>query len=531
MTAVLFPLFIKEQRREVEDKLHDTAVILKAGLATNDLSFLDDIQSEIIGMRMTIIDKSGAVVFDNQEDISTLDNHANRQEVHAAFQDGSGQSRRLSATLSQELYYYALKLDDTHVLRVAVATSSVYQSAGRIAFFGLAYLALLGVILFYITSRQTNRLVAPINNMDLERLDVDEVYDELLPLVRRIGDQQKEITQQVTTLNERNKTFAAITNAMHEGLFLLDSYKRIIFMNTAAERILQITYTEKLPFIQYVRNDELQAIIGRATNGEQITELIKLHEQYHLISVSPLREQGVAVLLQDVHEKTLHEDLRRSFSANVSHELKTPLQSISGYAELIEMGIAEEHKIPEFAKKIHEESLRLLTLINEIILLSKIDEGNVEQQEELVRIEDVVASVLQKLQSRLKVKEIQVTTDVEHFEMMGSKTLLYELIFNLCENALKYGRVGGKLAVQLETLDEGALLVITDDGIGIPKDMQERIFERFYRATTSIDGEIIEGTGIGLSLVKHIAQHYGITIHVESAVGDGTRVELLFPEQ
>ncbi|MBR4291780.1 MAG: PAS domain S-box protein, partial [Oscillospiraceae bacterium] len=506
-------------------QLGDELTIAQNGLEQYGEDYLDALSKG--SFRFTWIEKSGMVLHDTQTSYETMDNHADREEIKEAFAYGCGESQRYSNTLTTKMLYKAVKLQDGSVLRISAAQDSV---------FALLLEILLPLVLIYVIAiaaslmlarRMAKRIVNPLNDLDLENPLSCNTYDEISPLLHRIEKQNKQISSQVALLKEKTDQFEQTTSSMSEGLVLLDSEGKILSINPAAARLFETSKAcVGLDFLVLDRSQAMSKGVKQALSKERCDFHITKHGSEYQIGISPILSEnrllGAVVLAFDVTEQVNAQRNRQEFTANVSHELKTPLQSILNSAQLLQSGLVKPEDNAKFTGYICSEAERLLNLINDIIRLSQLDESG-EFPQESVNLYAVTSQVLQTLLPAADSRNITVELLGEHTVITGVRQLAYELIYNLCDNAIRYNEDGGKVTV---TVGKDSVTV-KDTGIGIPKEHQARIFERFYRVDKSHSRET-GGTGLGLSIVKHAAQQLGAIIELESEPNIGTTVIVKF---
>ena len=506
-------------------QLGNELTIAQNGLEQYGEDYLDALSKG--NFRFTWIEKSGTVLHDTQTSYETMDNHADREEIKEAFAYGSGESQRYSNTLTTKMLYKAVKLQDGSVLRISAAQDSVFALLLEI----LLPLALIYVIAIVVSlmlaRRMAKRIVNPLNDLDLDNPLSCNTYDEISPLLHRIEKQNKQISAQVAQLKEKTDQFEQTTSSMSEGLVLLDSEGKILSINPAAARLFETSKAcVGLDFLVVDRSQAMSGGVKQALAKQHCDFHITKHGSEYQIGISPIvsgnRLLGAVVLAFDVTEQVNAQRNRQEFTANVSHELKTPLQSILNSAQLLQSGLVKPEDVQKFTGYICSEAERLLQLINDIIRLSQLDESG-EFPQESVNLYAVTSQVLQTLLPAADSRNITVELLGEHTVITGVRQLAYELIYNLCDNAIRYNKDGGKVTV---TVGKDSITV-KDTGIGIPKEHQARIFERFYRVDKSHSRET-GGTGLGLSIVKHAAQQLGAIIELESEPNIGTTVIVKF---
>ena len=530
ITGVLYEHF----ESAMLDQMRTTASFVEQGVKEDGMKYLDEMSSS--QCRITWIEADGTVKFDNRSDPSTMENHADRAEVKEALENESGTSIRRSSTLSEHTLYYAKRMQDGTVLRLAMSQRSVLFLMGGmispVVFIFLAACALAGVLSY----RVSKKIVKPLGSIDLQHPEQVETYDELSPFLQRIAAQNREIRSQMEEIRKQQQEFSMITENMSEGLFVVDRNYQILSYNRSAVRIFGMA-PESVPenLLAVNRSEGFRSVVDSALKGRHAQENLELDGRVYQIIASPVCQQedaldlvGAVILTLDVTEKEAQEQYRREFTANVSHELKTPLTSISGIAEIIRNGIVRPEDIPHFAGKIYDESQRLITLIGDIIKLSRLDENQVPMERESVDLLETARDVVQQLASVARKNGVTLVTNGSHGVVNGVRQVLGEMVYNLCENAVKYNRPGGRVWVDVRQAADHVELCVKDTGIGIPAAEQGRIFERFYRVDKS-HSKAVGGTGLGLSIVKHGAALHHAAIHVDSEPGEGTAITLTCP--
>ncbi len=486
--------------------------------------------------RFTWIAADGSVIYDTNADADSLENHSDREEFKAALETGAGESVRYSNTLMQKTMYAARRLDDGTVLRVSVSTATVGALLLGVTQPMLAVLAAALILSAILAKHISRRVVAPLNELDLEHPldDSNAAYEELAPVLGRINRQRSQINSQLRELRRRTDEFAQVTGSMREGLVLLNEQGYILSMNPAARNIFAVEGDcAGKDFLTVDRSCDMSAAVRSAMESGHV----RLHERHggriYQIDVSRIDSDGAAIgtviLVFDVTEQESAEQMRREFTANVSHELKTPLQGIIGSAELIENGMVQPEDMPRFVGHIRAEAQRLVTLIGDIIRLSQLDEGDVLPKERLDLLE-VAQGAADDLQAEAEKKNVHLSVSGEPAELEGVRQLIYEVAYNLGDNAIKYNVDGGSVSINVSSDGKNAKLTVSDTGIGIAAEDQSRIFERFYRVDKSHSKES-GGTGLGLSIVKHAVQYHGGRISMDSAPGKGTSMSVILPIQ
>lgn len=526
--GVLYDYFGRIERTRLADELEIAAAAVEEG-GTDALARLSSER-----YRLTLIAKNGDVLYDTKAGGSLSENHAERSEVKDALKTGDGESTRYSATFMEKTVYRAKRLDDGSVLRISLASATVgLLAVGLIQ--PILFVALIALVLsIFLAKRLSKSIVAPLNDLDLEHPLDNETYPEISPLLGRINRQNIKIADQMENLKRKTDEFGQITENMREGLVLLDDKGTVLSINRAAKTIFGAGDSSVgLDFLAVERSHEVSSAVEEAfASGHSDARIERNGRVYSLDidrTVSDGKVLGTLILVFDITDKESAERMRREFTANVSHELKTPLQGIIGSADLIREGLVKPEDMPHFVGRIHDEAERLVTLIEDIIRLSRLDEGgNIVFDEKSVNLGEVAAEAVNSLGTAAKAKNIAVTLDDKGAAMRGSSRLLYEIVYNLCDNAIKYGREGGYVHVTVESGDGKAVLTVKDNGIGIAPEHQARVFERFYRVDKSRSRKS-GGTGLGLSIVKHaVAVHHG-EISLDSRLGEGTEIKISFP--
>lgn len=516
------------------DQLRTTAQFAEQGVEREGMAYFDDLHAR--NCRVTWIAADGTVKYDNRSDPKTMENHADRQEVREAMENDSGTSVRRSSTLSEHTMYYAKRLSDGTVLRLSMSQRSVLFLMGGmlspLVFIFLAACLLAGVLSY----RVSKKIVKPLSEIDLKHPEQVETYDELSPFLQRIAAQNREIDARMAEIRKQQQEFSMITENMSEGLFVVDRNYQILSYNKSAMQIFGMDPGQEHENLLAVnRSEGFRNAVDSALKGRHTQENLELNGRVYQIIANAVCQPdfaedmvGAVILVLDVTEKEAQEQYRREFTANVSHELKTPLTSISGIAEIIRNGIVKPEDIPHFAGKIYDESQRLITLIGDIIKLSRLDENQVPMERETVDMLEMARDVVQQLSSVARKSGVTLVANGTHGQVQGVRQVLGEMVYNLCENAVKYNRAGGRVWVDVQQVADHVVLRVKDTGIGIPAAEQGRIFERFYRVDKS-HSKAVGGTGLGLSIVKHGAALHHATISVSSEPEQGTEITLTFP--
>lgn len=525
ITGVLYHYFGNVQEEQLKDELS------LAASATEQLgeSYLESLESD--RYRLTLVAADGTVIYDSHADALTMENHADREEVKEALAYGKGSSSRQSATLTEQTIYEAVRLENGNVLRISVSRATaialVLGMVQPIAF----VIAIAFCLSSWLADRMAKRVVEPLNKLNLDKPMENDVYEELSPLLRRIHAQHMEIKSQMQKLRQKQDEFDQIISNMKEALVLLDSSGRILSINPAAMTLFNTDINSiGQDFLTVERRQKMSQALGRTREqGHSDFRDTKNGKEYQF-DLSRIdsdgKNHGVVILAFDITEQVNAEKHRQEFTANVSHELKTPLQSIIGSAELMENGIVKEDDIPRFVGRIRKEASRLVILIDDIIRLSQLDEG-ADMPREDVCLRNIAEEVCETLSDAAKKKNISLNISGDDGVICGARRLLHEIVYNLCDNAIKYNREGGSVDISVEEKAGTVCFSVKDTGIGIPSEHQDKIFERFYRVDKSHSKQS-GGTGLGLSIVKHAVQYHNGKIIIESEPDKGTTISVLF---
>ncbi len=516
-------------KEDLKSNTYILAEFLSISASGDEVSYLEQIDKTKIQERITLIDPSGKVVFDTEKDPLQLENHIDRPEIIDAKKNGFGESVRFSVTLGTYTHYFSLLLSSGDVLRISQTSDNVYRIVfERLPYVLSLYLIIL-VFMYYLSGKLTKRTLKPLNNFEFGKTDITEIYDELSPFIKRINHQKVEIEKQVAMLKERSDTISSIMENMKEGLILLTLDSKIISANKSVLNIF--SSKEDLTgknVIELTRNPKILEAIKNACEGNPHDIILEINGAFYSIFFNPVSDIGIMVLLHDITEKILAESKRKEFSANVSHEVKTPLTTIMGYAEMLSCGMAKKQDTIEFYNKIKNEAGRLLNLIEDIILLSELDEDSITKTFEKFDLKELLLEVCQGLALKAEKNNISLNIKGDGQFINANRTFIYNMTSNLIDNAIKYNKQGGFVNVETCENDGNILLIIEDNGIGIPKNQQDRIFERFYTVDKSRSKKR-GGTGLGLSIVKHIAQYHNASIELTSELNCGTIIKITFP--
>ena len=512
--------------------LRDELTLAASGVSQGGENYLDTIDSN--RYRLTWIAPDGTVLYDTQADASTMENHAAREEVQQALTTGEGESSRYSQTLLEKTIYVAKRMDDGSVLRICVS-----QQTLAVLLLGMVQpvlVILIAAVIFsaLLAKRLSRRIVEPLNAIDLDHPLEAKAYDEIAPLLSRINRQHEQIDDQLRDLQRKTDEFTHITQSMPEGLVLLDNKNVILSINPSASKLFSAQAgCVGQNFLTLDRSTDVSQAIDRARETGHSETRVELSGRIYQFDISRIESAGekigAVLLCFDITERETAEQARREFTANVSHELKTPLQGIIGSAELIENGMVKPEDMPRFIGHIRTEAQRLVALIADIIRLSQLDEG-VEMPKENVELLSLAGEVAEDLRAAADKASVTITTDGQSSVVFGVRRLLYEMLYNLCDNAIKYNRPGGSVRIHVENREQEAAISVLDTGIGIAPEHQSRIFERFYRVDKS-HSKASGGTGLGLSIVKHAAMYHGGKVALESEPGRGTEIRVTLPKE
>ena len=514
------------------EQLRTQTALASQGISFEGKDYFENLKTS--NVRITWVDNKGQVLYDTQSDAKHMKNHANRQEIKEAIKSGYGESTRWSATLTEKSIYAAQRLNNGTIVRLSVAQQTIfYLLLGMIS--PLAIIILLAIILSVLIARYIAKKVSePLNNIDLDHPLSNDSYEEITPLLRRLDSHQAKIQHQKLLLQKRQKEFDTIISKIKEGMILLDDQARIVSINAEASKLFQINDDWHGRFMMEVSRDlTLKDLIDQGLKGKKKEANIGIENNHYRVLVRPTtdnnRVTGLVVLLFDVTDQLQMEQLQREFTANVSHELKTPLHVISGYSELLANQMVPNEEVPQFAAKIHKESERLVKLVEDIINLSHLDEQE-KLPQETVNLYDLTQKVLEGLQAKADKKHIQINFNGEEAILRGNPVLLNSLVYNLCDNAITYNHEKGQVNVTLKNSPDTITLEVSDTGLGIAEKDKKRIFERFYRVDKS-RSKIVGGTGLGLSIVKSALDFHNGSIKVDSHMGQGTTMTVLLHKQ
>ena len=529
ITFVVSQDFFNETKKELSQE----ARYISMGLASGGDDYLNKIAAENTGdVRVTLIDSDGTVLFDNQAEARTLENHAMRREVMEAIANGSGEEERFSDTLDKTTYYYAVRLEDGKILRLARTIDSIYKSVMQMMPFMLGIVILVAALASVVARRLTKNLVQPLDDVNLDEPLDNDTYDELAPFLTRIAKQKRQLSKNLAKLRSKQEELTIITNNMNEGMVLLNGHQNVLFINESAAKIFGFDAKDVIGknILTVDRAQEVQDLLQKVAAAGSGEGLYEKDQRFYQLSGSSVNGSGSVILIYDVTEKMAAEQMRREFSANVSHELKTPLQSILGYAEIMKNGLVKDEDKQRFLERIHAEAENMIELIQQIMELSRLDEN--KSVGDFVDVD--LYAMAQNIAARLKYKADKrgITLDVagSNAVVCGVQSVLSEVVYNLVDNAIKYNKDNGSVSVKVADGADEVTVSVSDTGIGIGAADRERVFERFYRADKSHNKET-GGTGLGLSIVKHGVLYHKGRVDLESELGKGTTITIVLPKK
>lgn len=518
---------------ETKKELAQEARYISMGLESGGNDFLNKIAAENgSNVRITLIDKDGIVLFDNQAEAKTLENHAMRQEIMEAVAVGAGEAERFSDTLDKTTYYYAVRLEDGKILRLARTIDSIYKSVLQMLPIMGGIVIVVAFLASVVARRVTLNLVKPLDQVNLDEPLDNETYDELAPFLTRIAKQKRQLSKNLKKLRGKQEELTIITNNMNEGLVLLNGQQNVLFINESAAKIFGFSAKEVIGrnILTVDRAQEVQDLLQKVSQAGKGEGLYEKDGHFYQLSGSSVNGSGSVILIYDVTEKMTAEKLRREFSANVSHELKTPLQSILGYAEIMKNGLVKDEDKQRFLERIHAEAGNMIELIQNIMELSRLDENKTLDEFEDVDLLKLAQSVTLRLKHKAQTKGVTLDVSGSSACVCGVQSILSEVLYNLVDNSIKYNKDNGKVDIKVQDGSEEVTVSVSDTGIGIGAADRERVFERFYRADKSHSKEI-GGTGLGLSIVKHGVLFHKGRVELESEPGVGTTITFVLPKK
>lgn len=523
-TSIIYSYFNKLQVTQLKAELE----LVKNTVNNVGTEYFENYNSTVF--RFTVINKDGTVIYDTVADATQMENHAGREEIAEAFELGYGSSARSSSTMTQKTYYEAVLLESGDVLRISVnQLTPGALIVGMLPLIGVI-IVIAGILSFVLSSKMTSKIIEPLNEIDLENTAEKNSYEELSPIFIKLNKQRRQIKQNMAEMRRKSDEFEQITSSMSEGLILLDEKGMILSINNACKKIYAVSDdVVGNNLLQIDRTIQMSKAVKEALDGKRSAFNQSKDGCEYQFNVNPIesggKQLGVVILAFDITDKAFAERNRREFTANVTHELKTPLQSIIGSAELLESGLVKPEDTGRFIGNIHKEAARLVSLINDIIRLSQLDENN-ETVNETINLREVAQEVVEVLALPAAQKNIDIELNAKECTITGVRRYIYEIFYNICDNAIRYNVEGGKVTIDISHEQDKNIIVIRDTGIGIDVEHHARIFERFYRVDKSHSKET-GGTGLGLSIVKHAVIHHGGKIEMESSLGKGTTIKVI----
>lgn len=536
--ALIMGLLFHFFEKQIQKELANEAGFLAHALENEGAGYFDSFDNKnnrLAGNnRITWIYENGTVLFDSRADVSELDNHADRDEIKTAMKEGKGMSTRYSKTLTEKTVNYAIRLSDGSILRVSTEQYTVVTILMGMLQPILFIMFVALILTLVLSARVSKAIIEPINKLDLEIPENNDTYEELTPLLRKIADQKETIGEQLADARKKQKEFNLITENMSEGFLVIDADANLLTYNSAALNLLEITPPADRSVLLFCRAKEFRGVISDVLSGIKAENTMVREERSYSLIANPVYEKesviGAVVVILDITEREKRDMLRREFTANVSHELKTPLTSISGFAELMKAGDVLENDVTDFSKSIYDEAQRLITLVNDIIKISELDGQSIPYEKETVDLYELSKEVIGRLEKEADKKNITFHLIGGRAEIIGVHKILEEMLYNLCDNAIKYNKENGTVDVLVNQTGDGVNVIVRDTGIGIPISHQDRVFERFYRVDKS-HSKKVGGTGLGLAIVKHGALYHHAKLSLESTVDVGTVVTIAFSKK
>lgn len=536
--ALIMGLLFHFFEKQIQKELVNEAGFLAHALENEGAGYFDSFDNKnnrLAGNnRITWIDENGTVLFDSRADVSELDNHADRDEIKTAMKEGKGMSTRYSKTLTEKTVNYAIRLSDGSILRVSTEQYTVVTILMGMLQPILFIMFVALILTLVLSARVSKAIIEPINKLDLEIPENNDTYEELTPLLRKIADQKETIGEQLADARKKQKEFNLITENMSEGFLVIDADANLLTYNSAALNLLEITPPADRSVLLFCRAKEFRGVISDVLSGIKAENTMVREKRSYSLIANPVYEKesviGAVMVILDITEREKRDMLRREFTANVSHELKTPLTSISGFAELMKAGDVLENDVTDFSKSIYDEAQRLITLVNDIIKISELDGQSIPYEKETVDLYELSKEVIGRLEKEADKKNITFHLIGGRAEIIGVHKILEEMLYNLCDNAIKYNKENGTVDVLVNQTGDGVNVIVRDTGIGIPISHQDRVFERFYRVDKS-HSKKVGGTGLGLAIVKHGALYHHAKLSLESTVDVGTVVTIAFSKK
>ena len=527
--VLIFGVLFEYFENQLTNELKSEATYISHALESEGVEYIDKFKNE--KKRITLIDKNGVVLADTSANEDELDNHSDRDEVKEAMKDGSGTSVRYSNTLMEKTIYYAVRLDNGNILRVSTTQQSIIVILLGLIYPIIIILVIALIITLILSYRVSKSIINPINALDLEHPENNDTYEELTPLLKKISAQKRHINEQIRTAEQKQEEFRLITENMTEGFLVIDNQANLLTYNSAALKLLDITDVQEGTVLMLNRTKGFRDTVQRVLTGEHSESTINIDDKHYNLIANPVYENdrviGAVIVILDVTEYTNREKMRSEFTSNVSHELKSPLTSISGFAEIMMAGDVPGDTVVDFSKTIYKEAQRLISLVSDIIKISELDEKNTGFEQEPVELFELSKSVTERMKPVAEKRNITLNVLGGTAKVMGVSKILEEMIENLVDNAVKYNKDNGTVDVIVTSSDNTCELVVRDTGIGIPQSEQSRVFERFYCVDKS-HSKLVGGTGLGLSIVKHGAMFHDAQIKLESTEGKGTSISLIF---
>ena len=525
ITGVLFEYF----GVQLQNELKSEASYISHALQNEGISYIETFESS--DKRITLIADDGKVLADTSADEKELENHVDREEVKEALATGSGTSERYSKTLMEKTIYYAEKQDDGTILRVSATQQSVIPVLLGLVYPVIIIFAVALILSFVLSSRVSKAIIEPLNYLDLNSPENNETYEELTPLLKKISVQRRQIDEQLKDARQRQEEFRLITENMTEGFLIIDDKTNLLTYNAASLKLLGIDEVQKGSVLMVNRTKDFREVIEKVLTGERVVNALETENRAYTLIANPVYENdkviGAVIVILDVTEQTNREKLRSEFTTNVSHELKTPLTSISGFAEMMIAGAMPEETVKDFSKSIYDEAQRLISLVGDIIKISELDERSVQFEQETVDLCELSKTVAERIKPAADKKNVNMSVIGSSAKIQGVRKILEEMIYNLLDNAVKYNKDGGMVDVIVTNTDDTVNLIVRDTGIGIPAEDQPRVFERFYCVDKS-RSKLVGGTGLGLSIVKHGVAYHDAEISLQSKVDKGTTITISF---
>ena len=523
--GVLFSYFEAQMFTELESE----AGYISYAVKNDGIDFINNFNEK--GKRIIWVSADGTVLADTKADAEELENHADRKEIADALENGKGTSSRYSDTLMQKTLYYAEKLDDGTILRVSTTQNSVVIILLGLLQPLIIIIVLALIISIFLSYRLSKAIIKPINELDLDNPAANETYEELTPLLKKMSAQKKTIDRQIKEAEQKQEEFKLITENMSEGLLVIDKDSNVLSYNQAAVRLLEVSDVRENSVLAFNRSKGFRSVVEKALSGERAENDITHDKNTYNLIANPVYENdriiGAVIVIIDITESVKREQLRQEFTSNVSHELKTPLTSISGFAEMMKSGGTPEETVVDFSTSIYDEAQRLITLVSDIMKISELDEGVIPFEKEQVDLYELSKDIIKRLTPVANKRNITLNVIGDTAYVSGTRKILDEMIYNLCDNAIKYNKENGTVDVIVNQAGGKTSITVRDTGIGIPTSEQSRVFERFYRVDKS-HSKLVGGTGLGLAIVKHGATYHDADVFLESTDGKGTSVTISF---